>query len=190
MALPTSQGSHRDSLLAANRAVIDRIRGAASGLAPDALSRRPPAAGWSIAEVLEHLIISADSYLKPLRTLAKQEGNRPAKSDAMWKPSLMGGLLAQSLRNPRKMPTAKAYKPPPSPRPRVLDEFVQRQEQVGRLIAASSTMDWQRVRMSSPVIPILRMNFGDALTILVVHAERHAAQIERVKASTGGEQTR
>jgi hypothetical protein len=27
------------------------------------------------------------------------------------------------------------------------------------------------------------MNLGDALTVLVVHAERHAAQIERVKAS-------
>jgi hypothetical protein len=29
----------------------------------------------------------------------------------------------------------------------------------------------------------MRMNVGDALTVLVVHAERHAAQIDRVKAA-------
>jgi hypothetical protein len=38
--------------------------------------------------------------------------------------------------------------------------------------------------MSSPVMPLLRMNLGDALTLLVVHAERHAGQIERVLEQT------
>jgi hypothetical protein len=48
-------------------------------------------------------------------------------------------------------------------------------------------MDWRRVRMRSPVAPLLRMNLGDALTVLVVHAERHAGQIERVKAAVRSE---
>lgn len=176
-----SQSAHRDSLLAANRAVIRRVRETVSGVAPDALTRRPPNGGWSIAEVLEHLIISADSYLNAMRAVVEQGEDSRAQSDGMWKPSLMGGLLAQSLRSPRKMPTAKAYKPGPSPRPRALDEFLQRQEDVGRLIAEAGAMDWRRIRMRSPVMPMLRMNLGDALTVLVVHAERHAAQIERVR---------
>jgi len=70
----------------------------------------------------------------------------------------------------------------------VLEEFLARQEDVGRLIAEAGTMDWRRVRMSSPVVPLLRMNLGDALTILVVHAERHAGQIERVKTKTSGKE--
>ena len=78
------------------------------------------------------------------------------------------------------------YKPGPTARPRVLEEFLQRQEEVGRLIAEAGTMDWRRVRMRSQVLPIVRMNLGDALTVLVVHAERHAGQIERVKARTSG----
>jgi uncharacterized damage-inducible protein DinB len=181
---PVSQSAHRDNLLAANRAVIGRIRDAVSGVAPDALTRRPADGGWSIAEVLEHLIVSADSYLNSLRTIVQQKDTAPAQSDGTWKPSLMGGLLAQSLRNPRKLPAPKGYKPGPSPRPRVLDEFLQRQEDVGRIIAEAGTMDWRGVRIRSPVMPLLRMNLGDALTILVVHAERHAGQIERVKANT------
>lgn len=175
-----SQAAHRDHLLVANRAVIDRIRDRVSGISPDTLTRRPPNGGWSVAEVLEHLIVSADSYLSRISTLLQATEEVVAGANAMWKPSLMGGLLAQSLRNPRKLPAPKLYKPGPSPRPRVLDEFLQRQEDVGRLIAEAGAMDWRRVRMRSPVLPIITMNLGDALTVLVVHAERHAAQIERV----------
>ena len=187
MASPIAQSAHRDSLLAANRAVIGRIRDTVTGVAADTLARRPVDGGWSIAEVLEHLIVSADSYLAPLRTILQRTDLTRTQSDGTWKPSLMGGLLAQSLRNPRKLPAPKRYKPGPSPRPRVLEEFLVRQEEVGRFIAEAGAMDWRGVRMRSPVIPLLRMNLGDALTILVVHAERHAGQIERVKANTLGE---
>jgi hypothetical protein len=184
MASPISQSQHRETLLTANRAVITRIRDSVTGVPADARTRQPPDGGWSIAEVLEHLIVSADSYLIPLRRLVKAKNGGLADANAMWKPTLMGGLLASSLRSPRKMPTVKGYKPGPSPRPRALDEFLQRQEDVGRVIAEAGGMDWRRTRMSSPVMPMLRMNLGDALTVLVVHAERHAAQIERVRKGT------
>lgn len=184
------QRQHIESLLASNRAVITRIRDTVSAVPSDTLSRRPSDGGWSIAEVLEHLIISADSYLHALRPILQQGGNARADSSSEWKPSFMGGLLAQSLRNPRKMPTAKSLKPGPQPRPRVLEEFVQRQEEVGRLLTDANALDWRRVPMRSPILPIVRMNLGDALTVLVVHAERHAAQIERVKAKTLGEEKR
>jgi hypothetical protein len=188
MAARVSQSAHRDSLLAANRAVITRIRGTVSSIPADALIRRPDA-GWSIAEVLEHLIISADSYVNLMKPII-QAKTGPADANTMWKPTLMGGLLTASQRSPRKMPTARVYKPGPSPRPHVLEEFVRRQEEIGRLIAEAGTMDWRRVRIRSPVTSLLRMNLGDAFTVLVVHAERHAAQIERVKATMSGEATR
>ena len=186
MATADSQATHRGRLAAANRAVIDRIRSAVSGVGPDALTRRPNDGGWSIAEVLEHLIVSADSYLERVRQLVRENGGRLASPDARWKPTLGGGLLVWSMRSPRKTPAPKMYKPSPTPRPRVLEEFLQRQDEVGRLIAQAGTMDWRRVRMRSPVLPIIHMNLGDALTVLVVHAERHAGQIERVKARTSG----
>ena len=184
MASPVAQGVHRDSLLAANRAVIDRIRKTVSGVGHDALTRRPNDGGWSIAEVLEHLIVSADSYLERVRSLVRENGGKAAGPDAGWKPTLGGGLLVWSMRSPRKSPAPKMYKPSPTPRPHALEEFLRRQEEVGRLITEAGTMDWRRVRMRSPVLPIIHMNLGDALTVLVVHAERHAGQIERVKAST------
>lgn len=184
-----SQSSHRAALLEANRAIIARIRDAVSGVTPEAIAHRPANGGWSIAEVLEHLIVSADSYLESISELMAQRSGDRVDAQATWKPSFGGGLLASSLRNPRKLPSPKRYKPGPSPRPRALDEFLQRQEKVGRLIVETGEMDWRRVRMRSPVAPLLRMNLGDALTVLVVHAERHAAQIERVKAAVATEST-
>jgi hypothetical protein len=36
----------------------------------------------------------------------------------------------------------------------------------------------------SPAVSLIRMNLGDAFAVLVVHVERHVAQIERQKPST------
>jgi hypothetical protein len=36
-----------------------------------------------------------------------------------------------------------------------------------------------RVMLTSPVMPLLRMNLGEAFEVAVVHAERHLGQIER-----------
>ena len=180
-----SQQAHRDSLLQANEAVIRRIRDTVSSIPPDTMTRRPRTGGWSVAEVLEHLIISADSYLDLVRRSIRENASARADATATWKPSIMGGMLTESLRNPRKLPAPGMYKPGPTPRAGVLDEFLRRQEEVGRLIVDAGDLDWRRVRMRSPVLPIIRMNLGDALTIPVVHAERHAAQIERVLKASG-----
>ena len=177
------QHAHREKLLEANRAVIARIRDAVSGTPEAELGRRPHNEGWSIGEVLEHLIVSADSYLERLRTIIAQRGQTSLDANRMWKPSLMGGLLVHSFRSPRKMRAPKIYKPATAPRPRVLEEFLLRQEEAGRLIAQSADMDWHDVRFVSPVTSLIRMNLGDALTVLVAHAERHAEQIERVRAA-------
>jgi uncharacterized damage-inducible protein DinB len=180
MSAAVLQTTHRARLLDANRAVIGRIRGAVSRMEPVDLHRRPPTGGWSVAEVLEHLTVSADSYLDALRTLAGRTDGRAATESTTWKPSMMGGLLTASLRGDRKLPAPKVYKPGPEPRAQVLEEFLRRQEEVGRLLVETSNLDWRRAPFTSPVSRLMRMNIGDALTVLVVHAERHAGQIERV----------
>ncbi len=181
MAAPVSQASYRDSLLQANRAVIDRIRTAAAPMSAAALLQRPRSGGWSVAEVLEHLTISAESYLDRLRPIVERGTGPTASPDATWKPTLMGGLLVGSFRSARKMRAPRIYRPGPTPRPQVLEEFVKRQEELRRLVNEAARFDWRSVHFRSPAIPLIRMNLGDAFTVLVVHAERHAGQIERVK---------
>jgi uncharacterized damage-inducible protein DinB len=183
MAAPVSQTHYRAKLLEANRAVIARIRESVSTVPPTDIHRKPPAGGWSIGEVLEHLIVSADSYLDTLRSVLARTDLRAADAGTTWKPSFMGGLLTASLRSDRKLPAPRLYKPGPEPREGVLAEFLRRQEEVGRLLGEAGTVDWRHATFTSPVSRLMRMNVGDALSVLVVHAERHAAQIDRVKAA-------
>lgn len=175
-----AQALHRDKLLHDNAAVIARIRDRLHNVGADTIARRPPSGGWSVAEVLEHLIVSAESYLEALRPLVRQGDRTGADPNTIWKPTLMGGMLAWSLRNPRKLPAPRIYKPGPTPRPDAPDVFLRLQEEAGRLMTEAQAIHWRRARLRSPVTPILGMNLGDAFTVLVVHAERHAAQIERV----------
>jgi uncharacterized damage-inducible protein DinB len=183
MSPPVFQSDHRARLLDANRAVIARIRDAVSAVPPADTHRKPPTGGWSIAEVLEHLVVSADSYLDTLRSVLARTDLRAADASTTWKPSVMGGLLTASLRSERKLPAPRLYKPGPEPREGVLAEFLERQEVVGRLLGEAGGVDWRRATFTSPVSRLMRMNLGDALSVLVVHAERHAAQIDRVRAA-------
>lgn len=176
------QHVHSAALLQANRAVIQRVRDAVFTLSSSDLTRHPPGGGWSVGEVLEHLIVSADSYLETLRPIVAAKDGHAVTPATMWKPSLMGGLLVNSFRSPRKRRAPKIYRPGPSPRPHALEEFVARHEELGRLMAAAGDKEWRRVRLRSPVTALIRMNLGDAFAVLVTHAERHAGQVERILA--------
>ena len=104
-----------------------------------------------------------------------------ATAQTVWRPSFMGRLLVHSLRSPRKLPAPRMYRPAPDPRARVVDQFMLRQRELVELLNASAGLDWRRVRTASPVSPLIRLNLGDCFTVLVVHAQRHLGQIERLE---------
>ena len=139
----------------------------------------PPEGGWSVAQVFEHLCVATDDYLAVLRPLvARLSSNDKTRADLTWRPSFAGGLLAKSMVSPRKVSAPKVWTPGPVPRPNVIAEFLVRQQELGRLIAESANSEWNRVRLASPVSFLIRMNIGDAFTILVRHTERHFKQID------------
>jgi uncharacterized damage-inducible protein DinB len=145
------------------------------------LSAAPAAGGWSAAEVLEHLCVAADSYLERLeRIVADRAGRRVDDLEKQaWRPSLAGRLLVVAMESERKTRAPKIYRPPGPPRDAVVAAFIGRQERLTRLLHATRDLDWRRTRFVSPVSPLVRMNLGDALLVLVRHAERHWGQIER-----------
>lgn len=168
-------------LLERNERVAGEFEAALAGLGSTQLAWGPPGGGWSIAEVLEHLCISLDSYLVTL--LEKRGRDHPPASDTTeWRPSLLGGLLANSLRSARKLPAPRIYRPGLEPRMNVAHEFLTRQREVTRLIEASDGINWRKVRSVSPVSRFIRINLGDCFQILVAHAERHLGQVARVRA--------
>jgi hypothetical protein len=170
----------RGRLDAANQ----RARAVVEGLDAATLVRRPANGGWSIGEVLEHLIVSADSYLQILPdVIARARSRHVGGPSTEWRPSAIGGWLERSLRpGTRAMPAPKSYRPGPAPRPGVLAEFLDRQASFARLMDDAGALDWRRVRLGSPILRLIRMNLGDAFRINATHVERHLGQAERVRA--------
>jgi hypothetical protein len=151
-------------------------------LAPDQMSWRPPAGGWTLAQVIEHIVIAADSYLTPIRRLIFRPGAPVTHPDrAEWAPTWTGAKLVNALRSARRLPTPRIHRVDGEPRPDIVRAFLGRQETTVTLMRAAADLDWNRLRFRSPVTWLIRLNLGDGFTVIVVHAQRHAQQMERIR---------
>lgn len=151
------------------RALLARARAAAAPIAPNTAPAAPPAASIAPAAGTAAAIAAADA----------------APPDFAWKPSLLGGWLSDALAKPGKLPAPGRYRPAPQPRADVVGAYLKALDRTGALLADSAGLEWQRLRLSSPISPLFRMNAGDAFTILAHHDTRHLKQIERVRGQAG-----
>jgi len=183
MTRPITQGERAHALTAALHALDSRVLALETD--PALFDWQPPEGGWTIAQVFEHLCVANEDYLMAIQpALNRRSDGVPGSFAATpWRPSLAGRLLVRSLESPRKLRAPRRWQPSPTARPNVTAEFVARQRRIEELIERSTAHDWQRVRLASPVSSLIRMNVGDAFTILVAHAERHFQQIERIRAA-------
>jgi hypothetical protein len=175
----------RDQLAktAANDAEARRVAG---DLSAARLAWRPPEGGWGVGDCLEHLVVSAEQYLAaipPALERARAAGGERVYGG--WRPTLAGRLLLHAVNSPRKMKAPKSIRPPPAPRPDVLDEFLHGQAALADLMRAADGVDLRRARLASPVNRLVRFNLGDAFQVLQDHARRHLAQARRVREHEG-----
>lgn len=171
----------QQSLFARTLALTDRVGSMARPLDPEQLVRRPPTGGWSVGHVLEHLCVTSELYEAPIRALLRSARADAAAAQRQWKPTLIGRFTVRMFERPTRMPTPKRMAPAASPRGGVVESFLAHQRTLAQLLDDANGFDWQRLRMPSPVVSLpIRFNLGDVFFILVVHAERHARQIERI----------
>jgi len=151
---------------------------------PALLDRAPAPDAWSVARVLEHLVLSSECYLAVMRQAVERSPRRPA-GDLRWRPRVGGRLLVWSLRSSRPLPAPRGFRPGPGPRPEVREAFTAEMRELCALLERSADLPWNDVRFGSPVLAALRLNLGDGFEILLTHAERHFRQIDRVLTLVG-----
>lgn len=155
------------------------------GLSDKQLRWRPPDGGWSVGQVLEHLVLTHEPYMARLRA-ALDEGRDLARAGRArpWKPTVIGGFITRSMASPRKVKTGRKFDPGPDVGPGSADRFLATVRALTELVEASEGADL-RVRFTLPVMPLVRPNVGDALQLLAAHGNRHLDQIDRVMAAPG-----
>jgi hypothetical protein len=177
-----------DLLIEEMEKIRERARRLTAALTPRQLGWSPPEGGWSVGQVLEHLLISDESYVVPMRRhidRARAEGR--TTSVASWRSTLAGRFLIKSLgpSGTRKLPAPKIYRPGPTPRADVVAAYLRNLDEIESLLRGSRGVDLGRLRMASPVSRLIRLHVGDGFSIIAVHAQRHLGQIERIQATPG-----
>lgn len=188
MATVTREPDMLERLLEDVEQIGERARHLTSRLSDAQLEWMPPDGGWSVGQVLEHLLISDRSYVLRMRPLIDNAKTRVVPAvRASWRPTLAGRFLIKSLAPgaSRKLPAPSIYRPGPSPRPGVVGEYLRSLDDLASLLRDARGLDLGRLRMSSPVSRLIRVHVGDGFAIIVVHAQRHLGQIERVLKSPG-----
>jgi uncharacterized damage-inducible protein DinB len=176
----------RDPYLAALaprfEALEPRARAAIAGLSPAAMAQAPPHGGWSIAQVLEHLVVANSSYAAPTEAAITRGRQRaPRAHVGTFFGRLMLGAIAESNVSPK--PAPRAYRPM-AVREGVFEAFLKVLERQGEHLRQADGADL-RTMLSSPILAIIRMNLGEALALGINHTERHLGQIERTRRSIG-----
>ncbi len=168
-------------MLRGNYEVLARARELDKVVTDDRLNRQPPGGGWTAGQALEHIIVSGSLYMDRLPGIIDRARTQGRTAQRKWKPSLMGGVIMRSIdpRNMAKRKTQKVFEPGPTPRPNVVREVIKLHEKLSTQIRNADGLDLRAVRLSSPVSSLIRMNLGDALGILVFHAQRHLLQAGR-----------
>jgi hypothetical protein len=168
----------RAEALATRERIADLVR----PLDQAKIHEHPEPKGWSVGQVLEHLCLSDEAYEAPFAALMRGARQDAAAAAREWKPSFIGGFIANSLMKPRPLPAPKIFRPGPTPRNGVADALLARELGFVKAMDDAMVYDWHALRIGSPALPgwAPKMNVGDGFRIHTVHLTRHSHQIERL----------
>ena len=174
----------RSDLLATRDRIADLLR----PLSGAQLNEHPEPKGWSIGQVLEHLIVADELYEEPMRVLMRNARPDAGAAAREWKSTFLGGLIAGSLGKPRPLNAPRVFVPAASPRGGIVETFLARELSMVKQMDDGMAYDWRALRISSPALPrwAPKMNMGDGFRIHTVHVVRHSKQVERLVGKVRG----
>jgi hypothetical protein len=162
--------------------LVDTANEQFSGLSEAQINWKPSEEKWSIGECLEHLVVTHKSYnlkIKELQPFVEHSGEDSFK----FKHTFSGRMILKYV-DPNSTTRAKTFKVfKPSTKQintNIIGSFC---EEVGSMISFAEQLqgaDLRKIKISSPVSKLLRMNVGDALLINLYHDKRHLNQAEKI----------
>jgi hypothetical protein len=137
---------------------------------------------WSVGECISHLVVSNNLYLNKIEKILSSYPSNQEK-DFPYEHSILGKLIAKGV-DPayvRKSKTFKVFFPVASEiEMDIVDDYVKSSKKFIEIAGRMRNFDLKRIKLSSPVNKLIRLNLGDPLIMIPKHDERHLNQAERV----------
>jgi len=153
-------------------------------LQPQALNLSPGPKAWSIGQVLEHLILSINSFEPLCQNAMKGTLKLPWYARFGWIVNFMGNLILKGVQptNQRKAKTFAIWRPAENTvSSHVVDQFMQAQDGLKKLILSTTDLLAREQVIHSPAAPAILYTLNTAFDIIVAHTDRHLQQALRVK---------
>lgn len=152
------------------------------------LNWKPSEKNWSIAQCLDHIIVSNETYFPQLETIISGRWRNSLWQNMPIIPKLWGKMLIKTVSagTERKVNTFKIFQPASSGIPvSIIKEFASHNHTLKEFIEKSHYANLDKIVISSPVSGFITFSLHDAFIILTSHEERHFNQAKRVKELTG-----
>lgn len=152
-------------------------------LSEDQINWKPAAGSWSIAECIDHLIVTNKLYLNEIEKqfAAKQIKIEYSRSEVKHKWLSKFIIKAVEPSNIKKAKTFPVFMPSMSKYGKeVFNYFYEVQNNLINLVSSAKDLDFNKYVMSSPAAKIIKENFCDVLEIIRLHDRRHFNQAEKL----------
>lgn len=146
------------------------------------LTWRENETAWNMLECLAHLNLYGDFYLPQIEAKIK---NSNTQTEPAFKSGLLGNYFAKSMlpkEKLNKMNTFK-YKNPLNAKldKDVIDKFILQEMHLLDLLSQARNVSLNKVKISTSISSLLRLNLGDTFQFFVNHILRHLNQIDKIE---------
>ena len=173
-----------DAIIQKGNQAKEKVQQEFPSLTFDQLNWKISAKSWSIAQCLDHLIVSHNAYFPELEKITT--GNYKMNFWEKLSPftSIWGRIMKDQLQEKvkRKMKAPRKIQPSAS---QIGDDIVERY--VNNLniflkyISACQSLDIDKIIITSPLLRLVTYNLRDAFQFLIQHEHRHIKQAIGVK---------
>jgi hypothetical protein len=154
-----------------------------SGLSESQLNWKPEPAKWSIAQCLDHLIVSNKTYYPSFEKLISHSYRLSFLQKLNPFKKMLGPIMVRSMCKGSKktFKAPKIFEPSSSNiSPGIVNDFVKHQEEMKHYFQRLSQLDTKNLVIASPVTGFITYTLADGLELLAAHEHRHLTQAENV----------
>ena len=176
------------TVIAEGRLVAAEIERVFGRLSAAQLNWKPAEGEWSIAQCVEHLLVSNAPFLPILEAIGRGTYSPGPWARVPGLPGIFGKLLIRTLRpgSGRDVKARAKFQPSASAiDPAILGAFAAQQARLLGLMEAARARDLERIVVISPVAAVVTYRALDGCRIVVAHEHNHVVQARRVLDSPG-----
>ncbi len=157
--------------------LTEKFKAAFGNLTEEQLNLKP-GGKWSIAQIIDHIIVTNESYFPVVRKIREGKYSVPLIGKINFISNFFGNFILKSVQpERRKMKTFSVWEPTDNNISKdILDRFFTHQAKLKSLILDSADLVKKNTVISSPVNKYIVYKLDKAFDIIITHEKRHFEQ--------------